>query len=59
VVVLEVLERINRELGTTTVIITHNADIAEMADRVIYISNGLISKITRNTVKKQPREIHW
>jgi putative ABC transport system ATP-binding protein len=59
VVVLEALERINRELGTTTVIITHNADIAEMADRVIYISNGLISKITRNPVKKQPREIHW
>jgi len=59
VVVLEALERINHELGTTTVIITHNADIAEMADRVIYISNGLISKITRNTVKKQPREIHW
>ena len=59
VVVLEALERINHDLDTTTVIITHNADIAEMADRVIYISNGLISKITRNTVKKQPREIHW
>jgi putative ABC transport system ATP-binding protein len=59
VVVLEALHRINHELGTTTVIITHNADIAEMADRVIYISNGLISKITINPVKKQPKEIHW
>ena len=59
VVVLEGLHRINHELGTTTVIITHNADIAEMADRVIYISNGLISKITINPVKKQPKEIHW
>jgi putative ABC transport system ATP-binding protein len=59
VVVLEALERINHELGTTTVIITHNADIAEMADRVIYISNGLISKITKNPVKKPPKEIHW
>ena len=59
VVVLEALERINHELGATTVIITHNADIAEMADRVIYISNGLISKITKNPVKKQPKEIHW
>jgi putative ABC transport system ATP-binding protein len=59
VVVLEALARINHELGTTTVIITHNADIAEMADRVIYISNGLISKTTKNPVKKQPKEIHW
>jgi putative ABC transport system ATP-binding protein len=59
VVVLEALHQINHQLGTTTVIITHNADIAEMADRVIYISNGLISKITKNPVKKQPKEIHW
>jgi putative ABC transport system ATP-binding protein len=59
VVVLEALHRINHELGTTTVIITHNADIAKMADRVIYISNGLISKITINPVKKEPKEIHW
>ena len=59
VVVLEALHRINHELGTTTVIITHNADIAKMADRVIYISNGLISKIIRNTVKEEPKELHW
>jgi putative ABC transport system ATP-binding protein len=59
VVVLEALHRINHELGTTTVIITHNADIAKMADRVIYISNGLISKIIRNTVKEEPKELRW
>ena len=59
VVVLEALHRINHELGTTTVIITHNADIAKMADRVIYISNGLISKIIINTVKEEPKELHW
>ena len=59
VVVLEALHRINHELGTTTVIITHNADIAKMADRVIYISNGLISKIIKNTVKEEPKELHW
>lgn len=59
IVVLEALERVNRELGTTTVIITHNTDIAGMADRVIHLSNGLISEILRNLVKKSPRELHW
>ncbi len=57
--VLEALERANRELGTTTVIITHNADIASMADRVVHLSDGRISEITRNTVKKAPGELHW
>jgi putative ABC transport system ATP-binding protein len=59
IVVLEALERANRELGTTTVIITHNVDIAGMADRVVHLSNGLISEIVRNTVKKSPAEIKW
>ncbi|MDA8079515.1 MAG: ABC transporter ATP-binding protein [Nitrospiraceae bacterium] len=59
VVVLEALERVNRELGTTTVIITHNADIAGMADRVIHLSNGLISDIRANETKKAPHELHW
>lgn len=59
VVVLEALERVNRELGTTTAIITHNADIAGMADRVVHLSNGHISEITWNAVKKPPGEIHW
>jgi putative ABC transport system ATP-binding protein len=59
VVVLEALEEVNRRLGTTTVIITHNVDIAGMADRVIHLSNGLVSTITRNAVKKPPRELHW
>ncbi len=59
VVVLEALERVNRELGTTTALITHNVDIAGMADRVIHLSNGLISEVTVNAVKKLPRQIHW
>ena len=59
IVVLEVLEKINRELGTATVLITHNADIADMADRVIYLSDGLISRERRNTQKKSPHELHW
>lgn len=59
VVVLEALERVNRELGTTTGIITHNVDIAGMADRVVHLSNGLISEITSNAVKKSPADLHW
>jgi putative ABC transport system ATP-binding protein len=57
--VLEALERINRELGTTTALITHNAGIAEMADRVIYLSDGLIAKVQRNKHKKSPKELYW
>ena len=59
VVVLEALEQVNRKIGTTTVIITHNADIAGMADRVVRLSNGLISEISRNSSKKTPKEMRW
>jgi putative ABC transport system ATP-binding protein len=59
IVVLEALERINRELGTATAIITHNADIAGMADRVIHLSNGRISEVRTQTLKKSPGELQW
>ena len=59
IVVLEVLERINRELGTTTAVITHNAPIAAMADRVIRLSDGRIQAIEVNPNKKSPRELSW
>ena len=59
VVVLEALERVNRELGTATVIITHNVDISSMADRVVHLSNGLISEVARNATRKPPRELKW
>jgi putative ABC transport system ATP-binding protein len=59
IVVLEAIDRVNRELGTTTAVITHNADIAAMADRVIHLSDGHISSVERNTHKKNPRELHW
>lgn len=59
IVVLEALERVNRELGTTTVIITHNADIAGIADRVMHLSNGLISEVQKNEHRKSPSELHW
>jgi putative ABC transport system ATP-binding protein len=59
VVVLEALERVNRELGTPTVIITHNADIAGMADRVVHLSNGLIASVQSNAARRPPRDLHW
>jgi putative ABC transport system ATP-binding protein len=59
VVVLEAIERVNRELGASTALITHNADIAGMADRVIHMTNGQISSIDRNPARKSPRELHW
>jgi putative ABC transport system ATP-binding protein len=59
IVVLEALERANRELGTTTALITHNAGIAGMADRVVHITNGHIGSIERNTRRKPARELFW
>jgi putative ABC transport system ATP-binding protein len=57
--VLEVIERINRELGTTTVVITHNAAIAGMADRVIHLADGRIASIERNAKRISPSELSW
>ena len=57
--VLEVLERVNRELGTLTVVITHNAAIAGMAERVIRISSGEIVEITANEHRISPAELSW
>jgi putative ABC transport system ATP-binding protein len=59
ILVLEALVRINRELGTTTAVITHNADIASIADRVVRLSNGLIAGIDHNAEKKEPRDLYW
>src|SRR5215475_8353662 len=59
VLVLEAISRINRELGTTTAVITHNAVIADMADRVISISDGKIGHVTRNETKRSANELTW
>jgi putative ABC transport system ATP-binding protein len=59
IVVLEALERANRELGTTTVVITHNVVIAEMANRVIRLADGQIAGEERNAKRKPPAELHW
>jgi putative ABC transport system ATP-binding protein len=59
ILVLDALVHINQELGTTTAVITHNADIAFLADRVVHLSNGHIARIERNEQKKAPRDLHW
>ncbi len=59
IVVLEALERVNRELGTTTAVITHNAVIAEMANRVIQLADGQIVSVDTVEVQKHPRELSW
>jgi putative ABC transport system ATP-binding protein len=57
--VLEAIDSANRTLGTATAIITHNADIARMADRVIHMSNGAVHSIEVNTNRRSPRDLHW
>jgi putative ABC transport system ATP-binding protein len=57
--VLEVIARVNRELGTTAVVITHNAAIAGMADRVLHLGGGRIQRIDVNPRKLTPAELSW
>jgi putative ABC transport system ATP-binding protein len=57
--VLAAIVRINRELGTTAAVITHNAPIAKIADRVMRMADGRIAEVTRNAVKVSPEEIAW
>jgi len=57
--VLEVIERINRELGTTAIVITHNAAIAGMADRVLHLGDGRIQRVDVNPHKISPSELSW
>jgi putative ABC transport system ATP-binding protein len=60
VVVLEALARVNAELGTTTVVITHNAAISAMADRVIRLADGRVTTIEERTgTKLAARELSW
>jgi putative ABC transport system ATP-binding protein len=57
--VLEVIARVNRELGTTALVITHNAAIAAMADRVIHLGDGRIQRIDTNAERLSPSELSW
>jgi putative ABC transport system ATP-binding protein len=59
ILVLEAIDRVNQDLGTTTVLITHNAVISDMADRVITLSDGQIKSISENSQRCEPKELTW
>lgn len=59
IVVLDAIERVNRELGTATVVITHNAAIAGMADRVVRLADGRVAGESRNATKQPVQELRW
>jgi len=58
-IVLQVLAEVNRTLGTTVAVITHNAAIAGMADRVIRMRSGRITEVHRNQRRLAPTELQW
>lgn len=58
-IVLQTLVMANKKLNTTVVIITHNVVIAEIADRIIYLADGLVQKTLENKKKKNPEELSW
>jgi putative ABC transport system ATP-binding protein len=57
--VLQAIEQVNRELGTTTIVITHNAPIADMADRVLRLADGRIVETRVNTRKVAASSLTW
>jgi putative ABC transport system ATP-binding protein len=59
IVVLEALARVNADLGTTTIVITHNAAISSMADRVVRLADGRVTAVEDRTEKLAPRELSW
>ncbi len=59
ILVLDVIERINRELGTATAVITHNAPIAEIADRVVTLADGRVQSERRIVRRARASELRW
>jgi putative ABC transport system ATP-binding protein len=57
--VLEVMRTLNREIGQTIVLVTHNSAIAQIADRVIHLSNGAVHKVETNATPIAPRALSW
>jgi len=59
ILVLEAIEHVNQELGTTTILITHNAVISDMADRVITLADGQVKSISENSQRCKPKDLTW
>jgi putative ABC transport system ATP-binding protein len=59
VLVLEALAKVNEEMGATTLVITHNAAIQEIAHRVVNFANGTIASSSFNAVRKAPSQVSW
>lgn len=59
ILVLDAIRRINLEIGTTTVVITHNAVIADIADRVVSLLDGRIAGVRANAIRRLPQELAW
>jgi putative ABC transport system ATP-binding protein len=57
--VLEALVTANEQLHTTTLLITHNADIAQIGDRVVRFADGSIRSVEANATRRRPAELHW
>jgi putative ABC transport system ATP-binding protein len=59
ILVLAAIDQVNRELGTTTAVITHNTVIGAMADRVMHMADGLIARVDENPDRQPPDELSW
>jgi putative ABC transport system ATP-binding protein len=59
ITVLEAIERVNLDLGTLTVLITHNAVLSDMADRIIHLSDGVIVDVRENKTRRPVRSLAW
>ncbi len=57
--VLEAIDTVNREVGTTTILITHNAVVGDMADRSISLADGMVSSIVENETRQSARDLKW
>ncbi|MEE4161500.1 MAG: ABC transporter ATP-binding protein [Woeseiaceae bacterium] len=59
IIVLEAIDQVNRELGTTTAVITHNTVIGSMADRVLHVADGVVASVEENSERRSAKELAW